>query len=358
MKKNVYVLYGGISAEHEVSIRSGKTIIQYLDRNKYDVHPIYINKKGVWHPLGITGPDIQEEDLVKSSDLSIADSIAAFLHTDYDSSLENVFFSVLHGTGGEDGTMQGFLKTLNVPFTGNSVLSSAVTMDKGITNRLLKANDISQAKFIVLDRWSLDSIEDIDTKEIIEKLGLPVYVKPCNAGSSVGITHVKKEEEFKEAFELAFKYDPRILLEEEVLGVEVELTVVGNKEIKASIPGSYMSQDQFLDYDDKYNNPNQIAEIPYPKDEETQNKLKKLAVKAYKACSCMGFARVDIFIRKGDGALLVNEINTLPGMTTISLAQRLWEQAYGLDYPAFMDMLIELAEEAHKERNSLVVDRS
>ncbi|MGO4988397.1 D-alanine--D-alanine ligase family protein [Gallicola sp. Sow4_E12] len=358
MKKNVYVLYGGISAEHEVSIRSGKTIIQYLDRNKYDVHPIYINKKGVWHPLGITGPDVQEEDLVKSSDLSIAESIADFLHKDFDSSKENVFFSVLHGTIGEDGAMQGFLKTLNVPFTGNGVLSSAVTMDKGITNRLLAENDISQAKFMVLDRWSIDSIEDIDTKKIIEKLGLPVYVKPCNAGSSVGITHVKKEEEFKEAFELAFKYDTRVLLEEEVLGVEVELTVVGNKTIRASLPGSYMSTDVFLDYDGKYNTPDRVPEIPYPKDEKTQNELRKLAVKAYKACSCMGFARVDIFIRKDDGALLVNEINTLPGMTTISLAQRLWEETYGLDYPAFMDMLIELAEEAHKERNSLVVDRS
>lgn len=358
MKKNVYVLYGGISAEHEVSIRSGKTIIQYLDRNKYDVHPIYINKKGVWHPLGITGPDVQEEDLVKSSDLSIAESIADFLHKDFDSSKENVFFSVLHGTIGEDGAMQGFLKTLNVPFTGNGVLSSAVTMDKGITNRLLAENDISQAKFMVLDRWGISSIKDIDTKKIIEKLGLPVYVKPCNAGSSVGITHVEKEEEFKEAFELAFKYDTRVVLEEEVLGVEVELTVVGNKTIRASLPGSYMSTDEFLDYDGKYNTPDRVPEIPYPKDEKTQNELRKLAVKAYKACSCMGFARVDIFIRKGDGALLVNEINTLPGMTTISLAQRLWEETYGLDYPAFMDMLIELAEEAHKERNSLVVDRS
>lgn len=358
MKKNIYVLYGGISAEHEVSIRSGKTIIQYLDRNKYDVHPIYINKKGVWHPLGITGPDVQEEDLVKSSNLSIAESIADFLHKDFDSSKENVFFSVLHGTIGEDGAMQGFLKTLNVPFTGNSVLSSAVTMDKGITNRLLAENDISQAKFMVLDRWSIDSIEDIDTKRIIDKLGLPVYVKPCNAGSSVGITHVKKEEEFKEAFELAFKYDTRVLLEEEVLGVEVELTVVGNKTIRASLPGSYMSTDEFLDYDGKYNTPDRVPEIPYPKDEKTQNELRKLAVKAYKACSCMGFARVDIFIRKDDGALMVNEINTLPGMTTMSLAQRLWEKTYGLDYPAFMDMLIELAEEAHKERNSLVVDRS
>ena len=147
-------------------------------------------------------------------------------------------------------------------------------------------------------------------------------------------------------------------MEEEVLGVEVEITVVGNKTIRTSIPGSYMAQDQFLDYDGKYNNPNQIAEIPYPKDEKIQNRLRDLAVKAYKACSCMGFARVDIFIRKGDGALLVNEINTLPGMTTISLAQRLWEKTYGLDYTSFIDMLITLAEEAHKERNSLTVDRS
>lgn len=358
MKKNVYVLYGGISAEHEVSIRSGKTIIQNLDRDKYEVHPVYINKKGVWHPLGVTGPEISEEELVVSSDLSITDSIAEFLHKDYDSNQENVFFSVLHGTGGEDGTMQGFLKTLNVPFTGNSVLSSAVTMDKGMTNQILEANNISQAKFMVFDRWSIDSVEDIDTKEIIEKLGLPAYVKPCNAGSSVGITQVKNEEEFKEAFELAFKYDPRVVVEEEVLGIEVELTVVGNKNIRASIPGSYMSEDSFLDYDGKYNNPNQIAEIPYPKDEELQEKLRKLAIKAYKACSCMGFARVDIFIRKGDGALLINEINTLPGMTTISLAQRLWEAAYGDDYQAFIDLLIELAEESHEARNKLVVDRS
>lgn len=358
MKKNVYVLYGGISAEHEVSIRSGKTVIQYLDRNQYNVYPVYINKKGVWHCLGVSKPDLEEEDLVKNTDLSIAESIAEFLHKDFDSSSPNVFFSVLHGTGGEDGTMQGFLKTLNVPYTGNGVLSSSLTMDKGITNQLLEANNISQAKFIVLDRWNIESIEEIDTKKIIDKLGLPVYVKPCNAGSSVGITQVKKEEDFKEAFELAFKYDPRIVLEEEVLGVEVELTVVGNKDIKASIPGSYMAQDQFLDYDGKYNNPNQIAEIPYPKDEETQNRLRELAVRAYKACSCMGFARVDIFIRKGDGAFLVNEINTLPGMTAISLAQRLWEATYNLDYPSFIDMLIELAEEAHEERNSLVVDRS
>lgn len=357
MLKNIYVLYGGISVEHEVSIRSGKTIIQHLNRDKYEVHPVYIDKKGVWHPQGITGTDITEEDIVKTKESTITDSIASFLTKDFDSSRKCIFFPILHGTGGEDGTIQGFLKTLNVPFTGNSVLSSSSTMDKGVANDLLEAHKIPQAKYVVLNRWDYQSIEDIHIKEIADYLGYPLYVKPCNAGSSVGITPVKKEEDFQKALELAFKYDKRIVLEEEIKGTELEITVLGNKKTRSTVAGSYVSSDAFLDYESKYHDSTVKAVMPYPLEEEKLKELRALAEKAYKACNCMGFARVDIFMRDGDEALLVNEINTLPGMTVTSMAPKLWELTHGDAYPEFFDLLISLAEQAYEERNSLFKDK-
>ena len=357
MLKNIYVLYGGISVEHEVSIRSGKTIINQLDRSKYIVHPVYIDKKGVWHCLGITEPGVSEEDLVKESDDSIPESIANFLQKDYDPTKENIFFPILHGTNGEDGVIQGFFKTLNVPFTGTGVLGAALTMDKGTANDILEAHGISQAKYIVIDRHNLDSLEEVNVDDVVEKLGLPLYVKPCNAGSSVGITPVQKKEELISALEHAFKYDPRVVLEEEILGVELEVTVLGNNKARSSIAGSYVNTDPFLDYEQKYHDSKVIAQIPYELEEGKLNELQELAERTYKACCCTGFARVDIFMRDTDKALLVNEINTLPGMTPTSMAQKLWEATYGDDYPKFLELLIDLAIERYQEENQLFKDR-
>ncbi len=313
-KLNIAILFGGKSAEHEVSLRSAKNVVDALDRKKYQPILIKINKTGPW--------------FFPKSRRKI-----------------DVVFPILHGPFGEDGTVQGLLKLAGLPFVGSSVLGSAVGMDKDVMKRLLRDAGIPIGKFLVL--W-----EDgrPNYQEIVEKLGSPFFIKPANLGSSVGVHKVKNENEFKTAITDAFQYDRKVLAEEFIDGREIECAVLGNDHPKASVPGEVVVKDEFYSYEAKYLDENGASlEIPAKLPSEIVKQIQNLALKTFQTLSAEGLARVDFFLKKND-EVLVNEINTMPGFTSISMYPKLWE-ASGIGYTELIDRLIQLAlERSEKER--------
>lgn len=343
--KPIFVLYGGISVEHEVSIRSAKMIINTLDKKHYEVYPVFINKKG--HYLtgsAITETIETEEELVFESSNSKFQSIANFLtHPKLE---EGILFPVLHGTYGEDGVLQGFMEIIDRPYVGDGVLSSSVCMDKGISNDLFEMYEIPQAKYVVCEKEKNYSIN-----EIIEKVSLPCYVKPCNSGSSVGVTKVEEKDDLQKALDHAFTYDRRVVVEEGIVGDELQIAVLGFDKVTASRPGVYgvSKGHDFFDYEAKYHDDSTSLQIPYDKlSEDLEKKARDLAIKAYKITTCNSYARVDIFVEEGTNKLLVNEINTAPGMTASSMFPKLWEvteELGNMKPEEVLNNLIELAEE-------------
>jgi D-alanine-D-alanine ligase len=313
-KLKIGVLFGGKSAEHEVSLKSACNVIAALGKTKYKIIPIKINKTGIFNL-----------NMIKNLD---------------------VVFPVLHGPYGEDGSMQGFLKLSGKPFVGPSVLGSAVGMDKDVMKRLLRDSGIPIGKFVVFRNG-----EKISFSKIIKTLGLPVFVKPANLGSSVGIHKVKNKKEFDSAIKDAFQYDSKIIIEENINGREIECSVLGNENPQASIPGEIIANQEFYSYDAKYLNDKSIAEIPAKLDINTNKKIQDMAVKTFKVLECEGLSRVDFFLKK-NGEILVNEINTLPGFTSISMYPKLWE-ASGLSLSKLLDKLIEFAVERFKREQKL-----
>ena len=320
MKKKirVSVLFGGKSVEHEVSLQSAKNVIDAIDKNKYEVIPIGIDKSGKWpHPF---------QDICATTD---------------------VVFPVLHGSFGEDGTVQGLFKLAGVPFVGASILGSAVGMDKDIAKRLLRDAGIPIAKFLVFKEK-----DKIDFKKVFSEVGLPFFVKPANSGSSVGVGKVKNENDFKKAVDEAFRYDTKILVEEFVDGREVECAVLGNENPIASWVGEIIPHHEFYSYEAKYTDENGASlEVPAKIFPEISERIREIAIKTFKALSCEGMGRVDFFLKK-DGDLVVNEINTIPGFTKISMYPRLWE-ASGVSYSELTHRLIELAFERFEKENKL-----
>jgi len=342
MKKQIHiaVLFGGRSAEHEVSLRSAQNVIDALDRKKYKVTLIGIDKRGRWL-LGDTKPQIPTGG---REIMSISDSEATAGPID-------VVFPILHGPYGEDGTVQGLLKLAGIPFVGPSVLGSAVGMDKDVTKRLLRDAGIPIAKFVVLA-----SGEKIATSKIIAELGLPLFVKPANLGSSVGVTKVERPRDLVVAIVDALKYDRKVLVEEYVPGREIECSVLGNEQPSASLPGEIIPHDTFYSYRAKYIDENGATlKIPAKLSAATTKKIQQLAVKTFKALCCEGMARVDFFLRK-NGEIVVSEINTIPGFTSISMYPKLWETS-GLSYGKLVDTLIELAIERFKKEQKLLMEK-
>lgn len=355
MLKNIYVIYGGISVEHEVSLLSATNVINSLDRNKYIVYPVYVNKEGKWIPFGRCDKEITNyKDLIVNTNNSLCNSISEFLINYYREDEENIFFPIIHGTYGEDGTLQGFLEILNVPYVGNGVLSSSLCMDKAISNQLFEENNIPQAKYRLLVQNTFDKEDKEEISKIIDYLGLPLYVKPCNSGSSIGVTQVKKKEDIYEAIELAFKYDPKILLEEGISGDELQVSVIGNENPIASLPGISRVQQEFYNYEGKYFDDNTIHIVPFELKEGETEKVQELAKKVYTSCNCSGLARVDIFLRDSDREMLVNEINTSPGMTNHSMTTMLWKVTDGTDFPQLLDRLIEYGIERYNKNKTIV----
>lgn len=356
------ILFGGKSAEHEVSVQSAKNVLEALDKDKFEPVLIGINKQGEWH---LHEASYMIDDL-KDSKIAKPDTSGGFtlLPAGRQHGLINsagqpvaaldVIFPVLHGPMGEDGTLQGFLETANIPYVGSGVLGSAIGMDKDVMKRLLRDAGIPVAKFMTLITQDRESI---DLENIIKELGLPLFVKPANMGSSVGVSKVANKEELQQAIESAFRYDRKILIESAVVGDEIECAVLGNAHPKVSVPGRIIPGEDFYSYQAKYADENgSVLEIPAKIPELVSEKARQVALKAFKVLECEGLARVDMFATK-NGEIVMNEVNTIPGFTKHSMYPLLWE-ASGLIYKDLISELITLATQRFEERQHLESDYS
>src|SRR5882724_45982 len=321
MKLRVAVLYGGRTGEHEVSLRSAEAIMAAMDPDRYDVLPILIDKNGRWQP----GPLSPE----------------AGANTGID-----VVFPVLHGTFGEDGTVQGLLELADLPYVGAGVLGSAVSMDKEVMKRLLVERGLPVAEYIVLRRGRFVP------EDACGKFPFPVFVKPANLGSSVGASKAKTCEELVAALASAAQFDRKILVERGIQGREFECSVLGNEDPIAAVPCEIFPSRDFYDYDDKYLLEKAETVIPANLSPEQTAELRRLAVECYRAVECEGMARVDFLLETATNRLYINEINTIPGFTSISMYPKMWEYS-GLPMPALIDRLIELAVERHDAKKRL-----
>ncbi len=341
---------GGMSTEHEISIVSGTSIIKNLDKGKYNIFPMYVDKNGEWYkyikPLENISV-LQVGEFPK--ELEKIDNVMEYLRK------MDIVFPVLHGLYGEDGTIQGLLELLKIKYVGCKVLASSVCMDKVYTKILLEKAQIPQADYIYVKAYKdkykyMDKqfnecvlkIEEI-CNIVEEQLGYPVFVKPSNSGSSVGINKARNSEELKQTIIYATKYDTKILIEEEIKGREVECAVLGNETVEASCIGEILSAEEFYSFDAKYKSKDSKTVIPADIEQNIIEEIRNLAIKAFKTVDGSGLARVDFFIKESNNKVYINEINTMPGFTQISMYPKLWEQC-GISYSKLLDKLIEYAE--------------
>lgn len=360
MKKlTVALLFGGKSGEHEVSLRSATSILNALDREKYEVIPIGITKGGQWRSdprfLEAAFPEILSNGrtvLLPADPLN--NSLMQFLSDAKaigNQAKIDVVFPALHGTYGEDGTIQGLLDMANLPYVGAGVLGSSVGMDKDVMKRLLQHAGLPVVNFLaVLDhRWRAN--KEAVRRDIENRLGYPCFVKPANLGSSVGISKVKNAAALDSAMDLAAQYDRKIIVEKGVDAREIECSILGNDNPLASLPGEIIPSHEFYDYEAKYLDENSRLMIPAPLEESQTKAVQELAIRTFLVTECSGLARVDFFLEKNTNLIYVNEINTLPGFTSISMYPKLW-QVTGLGYSELIDKLIQLAIERHQARQA------
>ena len=342
-KKRLGVIFGGTSTEHEVSITS---VIKNLNKEKYEIYPIYIDKAGEWFEFEPDNKTYKVGDEIVGT--KKIENIWNYLKT------MDILFPVLHGLQGEDGTIQGMFELLKIPYVGTRVLGSSVCMDKVYSKIIFEKAKLNQAKYIYIRRFEDKYIyinedfseEVLDIQEtvnkIMEKIDFPMFVKPSNSGSSVGISKAKNKDELINSIIEASKFDKKILIEENINGREIECAVLGNEEVKASVLGEILPAEAFYSFSAKYqNSDSKTVEAP-DLPEELTKKVRELAVKAYKAADCQGLSRVDFFVNDKENKIYINEINTLPGFTEISMYPKLWEKS-GLTYTELLDKLIELA---------------
>jgi D-alanine-D-alanine ligase len=322
MQTRVAVIYGGRSGEHEVSQRSAKSVIDSMDGDKYKVLHYVISKEGKWSPR----PIVPEPGGNPGVD---------------------VVFPVLHGTFGEDGTLQGLLELADLPYVGAGVLASSVSMDKEMMKRVAKERGLPVVEYAVLHCGRQQDVESL-----CSGFGFPVFVKPANLGSSVGISKARDCDELKAALELASAYDRKILVERAIIGRELECAVLGNDDPVASAPCEILPSREFYDYEDKYLLDRARTVIPADLSPEQTAEMQRLAVECYRAVECEGMARVDFLLETATNQLYINEINTIPGFTSISMYPKMWEYS-GLPMPKLIDRLIDLALERHAARQRL-----
>ncbi len=349
-KLRVAVLFGGVSSEHEVSLMSASSVIENLSPEKYEVYMVGITKTGQWllytGPLsGLTDGSWESPDRTSPAFLSPDPTVGGLVAL-RDGKAEilplDCVFPVLHGKNGEDGTMQGLFRLSGIPYVGCDTLSSAVCMDKAVTHTLLSAHNIEQAHYLWFYADRFQAAADVIKNKINARLNYPVFVKPANAGSSVGVSKVERAEDLDAAILKAAAEDSKVVVEEGVKGQEVECAVLGNRDAEASIVGEIGASAAFYDYDDKYVNGTSQLYIPARIDEEAAEQIRQTAVRAYRLLGCSGLARVDFFVTEGDHRVVLNELNTLPGFTSISMYPKLW-MACGLSYGELLDKLIDLA---------------
>ena len=358
-KMCIVLLFGGMSSEHEVSRVSVGNFVNNIDREKYEVLTVGITKEGRWlyteasaaqmadgsweelagNMACVISPDRADHGMI----LFTPEGHVEKVHVD-------VVIPVLHGLWGEDGTVQGLLELAGIPYVGCGVLASAVCMDKGVANALFDANNIPHTKWLAANRWQIESDLDGVCAGVEAKLGWPVFVKPANAGSSVGITKAHNQDELKKAIALALENDRKVVFEAFVDGQEVECAVIGSDPAVATRPGEILAGAEFYTYDDKYKNGVSQTVIPAHLPEEKLDEVKTYAALAYSALGCEGLARCDFFVEHGTGKVMINEINTFPGFTSISMYPKLMEHE-GLPVPALIDHLIELALERTEKQH-------
>jgi len=343
-KLKVALLFGGKSVEHEVSLMSVRNVSMALDQKKYEVIYIVIDKDGKWF---LTDDHLTLKDNCPQVSIAPKCDIRTANQGDANSICVDVVFPVLHGPYGEDGTIQGVLKSAGIPFVGCSVLGSAVGFDKDVTKRLLRDAGILNAKFVVCKNG-----EKISFSKIKKELGMPMFIKPANSGSSVGVSKATNEKEFDQGIKNAFSFDSKIIVEECILGREIECAVLGNEKPTASIPGEIITSHSFYSYEAKYlDEHGATLDIPANLSKSLQKKIKDLAVKTYQVLGCEGLSRVDFFL-KDNGDVYVNEVNTMPGFTSISMYPRLWNES-GVSYSELIDKLIILAVERFNREQRL-----
>lgn len=346
-KKTIAILFGGVSSEHDVSTVSAKGIISNIDKEKYNLVLMGITKNGEWYLFDDNVNLLPEDKWLGSGSLKRAfispdTSVHGIVTENGEHIYIDAVFPVLHGKNGEDGTVQGLLQLAQIPFVGCDATSSGVCMDKGVTNAVLDAVGIKQAKWLAFSEYEYRTDKDKCIRSAADRLGYPIFVKPANAGSSVGISKASNEDELKNGIEVAFKEDKKVVLEEFIDGFEVECAVLGNEEPIAGEVGEILAAAEFYDFDAKYNNPQSQTLIPASIPEEKRNEVRTTALRAYKALGCEGLSRVDFFVTRDNGDVLLNEINTIPGQTPISMYPKLFE-AVGIPYTELIDRLIELA---------------
>ena len=325
MKLRVAVIYGGRSGEHEVSLRSAKSVMEALDPEKYKVIQYFIGKEGRWRPRPIAPEPNGNPEI-------------------------DVVFPVLHGTFGEDGTIQGLLEMAELPYVGAGVLASSVSMDKEVMKRLARERGLPVVEYLALAQ------ADLAGPEPVLPFSFPVFVKPANLGSSVGISKAKDSAELKRALDLAAQFDRKVLIERGIIGREFECAVLGNEQPVAAVPCEILPSRDFYDYEDKYLLDKAGTVLPADLTPEQTTEMQRLAVGCYRAVECEGMARVDFLLENATGKMYINEINTIPGFTSISMYPKMWEYS-GLPMPQLVDRLIELALDRHRIKKSLRYSR-
>lgn len=359
-KKKIGLLYGGKSAEYEVSVQTALSVMNALDRSKYEIHPIFISKQGEW----VQGSEITGEVKdAKRLELGIGDQEvlpAVSPHSQWMQKQDNrggavspdVIFPLLHGPNGEDGTVQGLLELLNMPYVGSGVMASAAAMDKVTMKDVFAAKGFPQAKYLGFKRKQWEGNPEKAYALIEEELGFPCFIKPANLGSSVGISKCKTKDALEEAFREAFQYDRKIVVEENIDGREIEIGILGNEDPQASVAGEILPGAEFYDYHAKYEDASTSLVIPAELPDGTYEQIKSIAVSAFQALDCAGLARIDFFVRQSNGDVLINEVNTMPGFTPYSMYPMLWKNS-GIPYPELINRLIELGIERHQEKQGI-----
>ena len=359
-KIRVGLIFGGRSGEHEVSVLSANSVMQAMDPNRYEIIPIGITKQGQWIP------GVSPKALVDAEQPEVLPGEALTCNSDDSLALDNpkghilggmtkqldVILPILHGPFGEDGTIQGLLELAGIPYVGGGVLASALGMDKGLMKKIFRQEGLPVGDFVVCLRKEWENNPASTMEEIESKLGYPCFVKPANLGSSVGISKAHNREELEQAMNLAAEYDRKLVVEAFIEGREIECSVLGNDEPIASVPGEIVPCSEFYDYEAKYVLNDSKLVIPAELPKAVSEEIQSLAVRAFKAIDCAGLSRVDFFVTHEEGRVLINEINTMPGFTRISMYPKLWE-ASGIPYAQLVEQLIQLAIERYrdKERN-------
>ena len=358
MKLRVGVIYGGRSGEHEVSVVSAASIFKHLDRTRFQPVPIRIDKDGRW----VLGE--KEPTAISAGDVPASGPVGALQVTEPTAAIAgglDVIFPILHGPYGEDGTVQGLLELANMPYVGAGVLGSALGMDKAVSKSVFAAHGLPLVPYVTVTVRQWQSAPKEVTARVASSLGYPVFVKPANLGSSVGISRAKSEAELGPAIRTAFDYDRKIVIEAGVPNArEIECAVLGNDEPEASLPGEIVvtHRDGFYSYEAKYLDPDGATpRIPADLSPELTERVRRLSVDAFKALDLAGMARVDFFLDGRDGALYLNEVNTLPGFTAISMYPKMWE-ATGLSYSDLLSRLLTLAIERHEQKQQLRTSRT